>query len=98
MGGTVSVACMMMKDFAKFRGIDGLGRKGFTLLEVILVIGILGMFILCVLGFFLSRNVEPLKAPGAKSLPAKSVVKEVTLPAESKPAEESKDKKPEPGP
>ena len=49
------------------------------------------------LGFFLSRNVEPLKAPEVKKIPAKVVVKEVTLPAESKPAVENKDKEPEPG-
>ena len=87
----------MMQDFSKFRRIDVLGRKGFTLLEVMLVIGIFGMFIVCVLGFFLSRNVEPLKAPEVKKIPAKSVVKEVTLPAENKPAVENKDKEPEPG-
>ena len=87
----------MMKDLTQFGGIEGVGRRGFTLLEVMLVIGIFGMFILCVLGFFLSRNVEPLKAPEVKVIPAKSVVKEVTLPAESKPAVENKDKEPEPG-
>jgi prepilin-type N-terminal cleavage/methylation domain-containing protein len=48
---------------------------GFTFLEVLLVLGIIGLMIACVVGFFLSRNVEPLVAkpvpkPVAASTPA----------------------------
>ena len=41
--------------------------RGFSFLEVLLVLGIIGLMIACVLGFFLSRNTEPLVAkPVAK--------------------------------
>ena len=37
-------------------------QRGFTFLEVLLVLGIIGLMIACVVGFFLSRNAEPLVA------------------------------------
>ncbi len=46
---------------------------GFTFLEVLLVLGIIGLMIACVAGFFLSRNAEPLIAkpiPKAVASPA----------------------------
>ena len=55
--------------------------RGFTFLEVLLVLGIIGLMIACVLGFFLSRNAEPLIA--------KPIPKPATSPApaaEKKPA------------
>ena len=38
------------------------GQRGFSFLEVLLVLGIIGLMIACVAGFFLSRNAEPLIA------------------------------------
>ena len=37
-------------------------QRGFSFIEVLLVLGIIGLMIACVLGFFLSRNAEPLVA------------------------------------
>ena len=50
-------------------------QRGFTFLEVLLVLGIIGLMIACVVGFFLSRNAEPLIAkpipkPAASPAPA----------------------------
>ena len=43
-------------------------QHGFSFLEVLLVLGIIGLMIACILGFFLSRNAEPLIAkPAAKA-------------------------------
>ena len=56
-------------------------QRGFSFIEVLLVLGIIGLMIACVLGFFLSRNAEPLVA--------KPVVKAAVTPApvaEKKPA------------
>ena len=37
--------------------------RGFSFLEVLLVLGIIGLFIVCILGFFLSLHQEPLHPP-----------------------------------
>ena len=47
-------------------------QRAFTLIEVLLVLAIIGLFIICFVGFFLSRNVEPLKPPPRKPAPAKA--------------------------
>ena len=52
-------------------------RSAFTLLEVLLVLGIIGLFIICVIGYFASRGVEPLKPPPRKP----AVEKTTPLPA-----------------
>ena len=41
-------------------------RRAFTFLEVLLVLGIIGLFIVCLIGYFASRGVEPLKPPPRK--------------------------------
>lgn len=41
-------------------------RSAFTFLEVLLVLGIIGLFIVCIIGYFASRGVEPLKPPPRK--------------------------------
>jgi len=41
-------------------------RRAFTFLEVLLVLGIIGLFIVCFIGYFASRGVEPLKPPPRK--------------------------------
>ena len=38
-------------------------QRGFSFLEVLLVLGIIGLFIACIVGFFLSRHTEPLHPP-----------------------------------
>ena len=43
---------------------------GFTFLEVLLVLGIIGMMVLCLIGFVLSSKTEPLKIPEPKATPA----------------------------
>ena len=58
--------------------------RGFSFLEVLLVLGIIGLFIACIVGFFLSRNVEPLHplpVPAVAATPAPK-----PAPAEPKPA------------
>jgi hypothetical protein len=45
-------------------------RRAFTFLEVLLVLGIIGLFIVCIIGFFASRGVEPLKPPPPSATPA----------------------------
>ena len=45
-------------------------RRGFSFLEVLLVLGIVGLFIVCIIGFFFSRHAEPLKLPSATPAPA----------------------------
>lgn len=47
-------------------------RRAFTLLEVLLVLGIIALFIVCIVGFFLSRGIEPLTPP-PRTLPAAKV-------------------------
>jgi prepilin-type N-terminal cleavage/methylation domain-containing protein len=48
-------------------------RRGFSFLEVLLVLGIIGLMILCLIGFILSLRNEPLKIPAATPAPAKLV-------------------------
>ena len=53
-------------------------QRGFSFLEVLLVLGIIGLMIACVLGFFLSRKAEPLVAkpiPKAVAAPAPAAEK-----------------------
>ena len=57
--------------------------RGFSFLEVLLVLGIIGLFIACVVGFFLSRHTEPLHPPAPA--PVSSPAPKAT-PAEPKPA------------
>ncbi len=59
--------------------------RGFTFLEVLIVLGIIGLMIACVVGFFLSRNAEPLIA---KPIPKTAVTPfpPSTPVAEKKPA------------
>ncbi len=45
-------------------------RRGFTFLEVLLVLGICGMMVLCLIGFVLSKTTEPLKITPPKPTPA----------------------------
>ena len=45
-------------------------QRGFSFIEVLLVIGIVGMMILCLIGFLVSRSSEPLKIPAATAAPA----------------------------
>ena len=53
--------------------------RGFSFIEVLLVLGIIGLMIACVLGFFLSRNAEPLTAkPVPKPTPASTPAAEKT--------------------
>jgi len=47
-------------------------RRGFSFLEVLLVIGIVGLMILCLIGFLLSRQTEPLKPSAATPAPAEA--------------------------
>ena len=47
-------------------------QRAFTLIELLLVLAIIGLFIVCIVGFFLSRNVEPLKPPAPKPVPVKT--------------------------
>ena len=47
-------------------------RSAFSFLEVLLVLGIIGLMILCLVGFFFSRGGEPLKIPEPKAVPAKA--------------------------
>ena len=58
-------------------------QRGFSFLEVLLVLGIIGLFIACIVGFFLSRHAEPLHPP--TPAPATSPAPKAT-PAEPKPA------------
>lgn len=46
--------------------------RGFTLLEVLLVLGIIALFIVCIAGYFMSRGIEPLKPPPRKIPAAKT--------------------------
>ena len=59
--------------------------RGFTFLEVLLVLGIIGLMIACVVGFFLSRNAEPLIAKPIPK-PAATPAPPSTPVAEKKPA------------
>ena len=59
--------------------------RGFTFLEVLLVLGIIGLMIACVVGFFLSRNAEPLIAKPIPK-PAATPAAPSTPVAEKKPA------------
>ena len=45
-------------------------QRGFSFLEVLLVLGIIGLFIACIVGFFLSRHAEPLHPVPAKPVAA----------------------------
>ena len=48
-------------------------QRGFSFIEVLLVLGILALMIACVVGYFLSLRVEPLVArpvPPATATPA----------------------------
>ena len=56
---------------------------GFSFLEVLLVLGIIGLFIACIVGFFLSRHAESLHPPTLA--PAATPAPKAT-PAETKPA------------
>ena len=47
--------------------ISPLDRRGFTFLEVLLVLGIIGMMVLCLIGFVLSTKTDPLKIPAPKA-------------------------------
>ena len=60
-------------------------QRGFTFLEVLLVLGIIGLMIACVVGFFLSRNAEPLIAKPIPK-PAATPAPPSTPVAEKKPA------------
>lgn len=41
-------------------------RRAFSILEVLLVLGISALFIICIVGYFVSREVQPLKPPPRK--------------------------------
>jgi len=47
--------------------------RGFSFLEVLLVLGIVGLMVLCLIGFVLSRHAEPLTSPAATPAPAKAI-------------------------
>ena len=57
--------------------------RGFSFIEVLLVLGIIGLFIACIVGFFLSRHTEPLHPPTARPAAASPAPK--ATPAEPKP-------------
>lgn len=62
-------------------------RRGFTFLEVLLVIGIIGLMALCLIGFVLSRHSVPLIPPTATPAPAQATSVPIpTPPAPSSPA------------
>jgi len=46
--------------------------RGFTVLEVLLVLGIIALFIVCLAGYFMSRGIEPLNPPPRKIPAAKT--------------------------
>ena len=52
--------------------------RGFTFIEVLLVLGIIGLMIVCVVGFFISRHQEPLHP---KPVPASTSPAPKTTPA-----------------
>ena len=58
--------------------------RGFSFLEVLLVLGIIGLMIVCIIGFFLSLHKEPLHPPAAKPAAASPAPK--ATPAEAQPA------------
>ena len=60
-------------------------QRGFTFLEVLLVLGIIGLMIACVVGFLLSRNAESLIAKPTPK-PAASPAPSSTPALEKKPA------------
>ena len=60
-------------------------QRAFTLIEVLLVLAIIGLFIICFVGFFLSRNVEPLKPPPRKPAAAKATPELPATPAPAAP-------------
>ena len=60
-------------------------QRGFSFIEVLLVLGIIGLMIACVVGFFLSRNAEPLIAKPVPK-PAASPAPPSTPALEKKPA------------
>jgi hypothetical protein len=47
-------------------------RPAFTFLEVLLVLAIVGMMVLCLIGFVLSSKTPPLKVPVTTPAPAKA--------------------------
>ena len=57
-------------------------RHAYTVLEVLLVIGIVGLYCVCIIGYFLSLHVEPLNLPSRKP----GLVKATPAPAKSRPA------------
>jgi hypothetical protein len=61
-------------------------RHAFTFLEVLLVLGIVGMMVLCLIGFVLSNKTPPLKIatptpPPANATPAPSEPAPAATPA-----------------
>lgn len=68
-------------------------RPAFTFLEVLLVLGIIALFIVCIVGYFVSRGVEPLKPPAHspavdKATPAPVAPEPVRAPRATAPAAE----------
>ena len=57
-------------------------QLGFSFLEVLLVLGIVGLMIICLFGFLLSRTQEPLKIPPtpASATPAPALPPSVPAP------------------
>ena len=65
-------------------GVSALRRaRGFTFIEVLLVLGIVGLMIVCIVGFFISRHQEPLHP---KPVPAPATPAAKTVPATPAPA------------
>ena len=71
-------------SFSRFRAAR---RGAFSFLEVLLVLGIIALFIVCIVGFFGSRGVEPLKPPPRKPAAGKATPEPATpAPVKAPPA------------
>lgn len=59
-----------MSNQSLFRVPASRRESGFSFLEVLLVLGIVGLMVLCFIGFLLSRRHEPLNIPPAAPAPS----------------------------